>query len=91
MPDSVTLESELLVRQSCGCPSWSERLAIAEFAAVSQSDPKSALKRTHKQLEAQIGKVIHNRGVAATWAKQLLDTFQSEIEGSGIGRFPEEL
>jgi LacI family transcriptional regulator len=29
VPQSVMLPSRLLVRQSCGCPSWSEKLATA--------------------------------------------------------------
>ncbi len=88
VPDSVLLQSRLLVRQSCGCPSWSEKLARAEVTAVSQPrQPQPALKQTQKLLEAEIFRVIRNRGIAATWAKQLLDAFRSELRAEGSGHF----
>lgn len=87
-PHNVLLPSRLLVRQSCGCPSWSEKLARAAVTAVAQPAPtQHILKQTQEMLEAEIFRVIRNRGIAATWAKQLLDAFRSEIDGAGSGRF----
>ena len=88
VPKGAMLESRLLVRQSCGCPSWSEKLARAPLTAVSPSlQPQQILKHTQELLETEIFRVIRNRGIAATWAKQLLDAFRSEISGDGNGRF----
>ena len=87
VPDGIMLESQLLVRQSCGCPSWSEKLAKSELTAVTPSSPPQPLNQTQGQLTAEIFRVIHNRGIATTWAKQLLDAFRSELDGSGNGRF----
>jgi signal transduction histidine kinase/DNA-binding LacI/PurR family transcriptional regulator/AraC-like DNA-binding protein len=88
VPDSVMLHSRLLVRQSCGCPSWSEQLARTAVAAVTPTQsPPEVLKQAQKLLEAEIFRVIRHRGVAATWAKQLLDAFRSEVDGGGNGRF----
>ncbi len=86
VPDSVLLHSRLLVRQSCGCPSWSEKLARATVTAVPHFQP-NILKQAQELLEAEIFRVIRNRGIAATWAKQLLDAFRSEIDNGGSGRF----
>ena len=87
VPMETTLESQLLVRQSCGCPSWSEKLARSALTAVSPQSPQQLLKQTQERLAAEIFRVIRNRGIAATWAKQLLDAFRSEIKGDGNGRF----
>lgn len=86
-PEPVTLDSRLLVRQSCGCPSWSEQMATVELRAVEPGEPPQAYRRTLQQLEAQIAQVIRTRGVAATWAKQLLDAFRNEMAGARQGRF----
>jgi signal transduction histidine kinase/DNA-binding LacI/PurR family transcriptional regulator/AraC-like DNA-binding protein len=88
VPQSVLLPSRLLVRQSCGCTSWSEKLARAGVTAVSlPHQSPHILKQAQERLEAEIFRVIRSRGVAATWAKQLLDAFRSEIHGGGNGRF----
>ncbi|MAT99749.1 MAG: hypothetical protein CL608_21625 [Anaerolineaceae bacterium] len=86
VPDSVLLQSRLLVRQSCGCPSWSEKMARETVTAVPHTQP-NILKQTQELLEAEIFRVIRNRGIAATWAKQLLDAFRSELDDDGSGRF----
>ena len=88
VPQQITLDSTLLVRQSCGCPSQSVGLAAAELAAEEVSDPRRALIRAQEQLAAQIVRVIgnqritSNRGIAATWAKQLMDAFRQEMDAS---------
>ncbi|MBK8905821.1 MAG: substrate-binding domain-containing protein [Anaerolineaceae bacterium] len=88
VPESVLLNSRLLVRQSCGCPSWSEKLArTAVNTSPPTHPPRQILKQTQELLEAEIFRVIRNRGVSATWAKQLLDAFRSEVDGGGSGRF----
>jgi signal transduction histidine kinase len=46
-----------------------------------------ALPRAQQQLVEQISRVIQTRGVAATWAKQLLDSFVQEITTESQGRF----
>lgn len=92
VPDHTVLDSQLLVRQSCGCPSRSVGLAVAEpDASSSINNSKSALNRVQEQLITQIVRVISNRGLAATWAKQLEDTFRSEINGKSHGQFQSTL
>lgn len=85
VPEHTQLESRLLVRQSCGCPSQPVDLAAADLSG-SQTAQK-ALPRAQEQLVEQISRVIQNRGVAATWAKQLLDSFSQEITAGSQGRF----
>lgn len=82
-PDHLKLDSQLLVRQSCGCPSWSVRLAAAAPNSTPPPDLKTAQQHAQAQLVEQIARVISNRGVASTWAKQLLDSFIAEIRGRG--------
>jgi hypothetical protein len=55
--------------------------------AVSPTQSPQILKQAQERLEAEIFRVIRSRGVAATWAKQLLDAFRSEVDGGGNGRF----
>ncbi|NJN54139.1 MAG: LacI family transcriptional regulator [Anaerolineae bacterium] len=90
-PEQVMLDSQLLVRQSCGCPSQSVNLAAVEPGGESapdgMPDVKQALKRAQEELMHQIAQVIRNRGVAATWAKQLVDAFRTELEGGTGSRF----
>lgn len=85
-PAQVMLDSQLLVRQSCGCPSQSVHLAAAEPADAPTPDLRAALKRTQEELTRQIAPVISSSGVAATWAKQLVDAFRAELdEGTAVG------
>lgn len=89
-PEHLKLDSQLLVRQSCGCPSWSVRLAAAAPDPTPPLDLKTAQQRAQAQLVEQIARVISNRGVASTWAKQLLDSFIAEIRGRGQETGPSE-
>lgn len=86
-PEHLKLDSQLLVRQSCGCPSWSVKLAAAESTPSVPSDLKTAPQRAQSQLVEQIARVISNRGIASTWAKQLLDSFTAEVSGRAQGQF----
>lgn len=79
VPGQVTLDSRLLVRQSCGCPSRSVELAGAEPAARETGDLKLALDRAREQLVEQITRATSNGQVATTWAGQLIDTFRSKL------------
>ena len=87
VPQQMILDSALLVRQSCGCPSQSVGLAAAELVAGDVSDPRLAMIRAQEELVAQIVRVIRNRGIAATWAKQLMDAFRQEVDGMNQGQF----
>ncbi|GAB4581095.1 MAG: substrate-binding domain-containing protein [Anaerolineales bacterium] len=87
IPHSIVLDSTLLVRQSCGCPSQSVALAAAELVADKVSEPRHALIRAQEELVNQIVRVLRNRGIAATWAKQLIDAFRQEIDGQSQGTF----
>lgn len=87
VPEPVILQSQLLVRQSCGCPSRSVNQAVADLVVGEVREPQVAFRRAQEQLVEQIGRVIHKGGVAATWAKRLIDAFRSEISGQGNGRF----
>jgi len=91
VPEQVVLDSQLLVRQSCGCPSRPVGLATINQAVGVTPDSKIALNRALEQLVRQIGRVISKGGIAATWAKQLMDAFRSEIKGESRGHFQSTL
>jgi len=82
VPGQVILDSRLLVRQSCGCPSSSVELAAADLVEGNMCDTESALNRTRGQLEEQMAHATNNGAVAAQWAEQLVDALRGEL-GSG--------
>ncbi|MEX2160955.1 MAG: substrate-binding domain-containing protein [Anaerolineales bacterium] len=88
LEEPLVLGSELLVRQSCGCPSRSVDLAVAKPASLGTRDLRAALGHARFELVAQIEKVIRDRRLAATWAKQLLDALHRELTDVGLpGQF----
>ncbi|MEW5960693.1 MAG: substrate-binding domain-containing protein, partial [Chloroflexota bacterium] len=87
VPERAMLQSRLLVRQSCGCPSESVNLAAAQLTGSPTRDPETAFKRGQEQLMGQIVRVISKKGIAAMWAKQLMDAFRSEINAGEPGQF----
>lgn len=87
VPGQVTLDSRLLVRQSCGCPSRSVELAGTEPAAPKTVDLKLALNHAQEQLVEQIARATSNSQVAVTWAGQLINTFRSKLGAVPGDRF----
>ena len=86
-PEHVVLDSQLLVRQSCGCPSSSVHLAGTVVGEIHGHDSKLTAKNIQAALVEQIARVISSRGIAATWAKQLYDSFNREIQGGATDQF----
>ncbi len=78
VPGQVILNSRLLVRQSCGCPSRSVELA-AEWTESEADDPKLAWSRAQEQLVEQIVRATGSGIVAAQWAEQLLAALRSQL------------
>ncbi|MBN1119541.1 MAG: substrate-binding domain-containing protein [Anaerolineae bacterium] len=76
VPESVVLDSRLLVRRSCGCPSSSVNLAAIDIDNL--ISPNDSLN-VQQHIMEHLLRVIHNRGLAATWAKQLYDAFNRDI------------
>jgi signal transduction histidine kinase/DNA-binding LacI/PurR family transcriptional regulator/AraC-like DNA-binding protein len=87
-PGHVRLDSRLLVRQSCGCPSRSVELAAAEPAVREARDLEVALARAQEQLVQQIARAASRNDVAAAWAAQLLDAVRGELNAGPRGHFP---
>jgi signal transduction histidine kinase/DNA-binding LacI/PurR family transcriptional regulator/AraC-like DNA-binding protein len=87
VPDHVILDSRLLVRQSCGCPSQSVDLAAVEPVVGDVDDPQIAFTRAQEQLVEQIARVTGNGDVAATWAGQLVHAFRAEMSAASHGQF----
>jgi DNA-binding LacI/PurR family transcriptional regulator len=83
-PDKVVLASQVLIRQSCGCPSKSIDLAATGLQVRPAHKIPNLRQYAQEQLMEQIVRVISNRGVAATWAKLLIDTFYAEIDSQSF-------
>ena len=85
VPEKVILDSEVLIRQSCGCRSMSiDQAAMA--VEIPQVGKAQASREAYSQLVEQIQKVINNRNVAATWARILIDAFTAGLsEGQPQG------
>lgn len=79
VPGQLILNSRLLVRQSCGCPSRSVELAAPELAKSEVNDPKLAWSRAQEQLVGQIIRATGSGIVAAQWAEQLLEALRSQL------------
>lgn len=86
VPGQLILNSRLLVRQSCGCPSRSVELA-AERVESEADDPKLAWGRTQEQLVEQITRATGSGIVAAQWAAQLLDALRRELDAMAADPF----
>ncbi|GAB4529681.1 MAG: substrate-binding domain-containing protein [Anaerolineae bacterium] len=87
VPDHVILDSQLLVRQSCGCPSQSVDLAAIEPVPGDAHDPQTAFRCAQEQIVEQIARVASDGDVAAAWAAQLMQAFRAEISAEPQGQF----
>lgn len=87
VPDRVILDSQLLVRQSCGCSSRSINQAATEVKTAEAGEAKRVSQQAHNQLVEQILRVISNRNIAATWSKILIDAFNAAITSEESSHF----
>lgn len=76
VPEEVVLDSRLLVRRSCGCPSASVNLAAIDVDTLTESNNSLNVQQ---HIMEHLLRVIQNRGLAATWAKQLFDAFYCDV------------
>jgi diguanylate cyclase (GGDEF)-like protein len=75
-PDQVMLPSNLVVRQSCGCPPQAV-LEAAIGSAPGEAARGKAAKAHREQLRAELMKAVVN----PEWPAQLLDAFDAVIRG----------
>lgn len=85
VPQVITLNSRLVIRQSCGCPSWSELLAMANLTAV--STPTASRTNAQRRIEGELSQIIADPQMVALWVTAFLDAFEEDIYHGKNGRF----
>ena len=88
IPDSVSLPSSLVIRQSCGCPSKAFAMASSEKKKRRTDDLPAALKEAREGCVEEMATLsgVDERGKAA-WIEPLFDSFVSEIGSPVSSRF----
>jgi DNA-binding LacI/PurR family transcriptional regulator len=95
VPNQNHLSTELVVRQSCGCP---DRVVVQaavgpvdlpqKKAAASETFPQAlTVRREHICEEMTQAAGASSEGIEPTWADQLLQTFSDDVEGKSSGAF----
>jgi len=84
VPEQVVLPAEVVVRQSCGCPSLAVVEAAAEPARGTDEAVEIALAAQREQILSEMEQVL---GSSATEAEQLLDAFSAELDGESTDVF----
>jgi PAS domain S-box-containing protein len=84
----VTLPTELVVRQSCGCPSQAVRQASVEAATTGETfEAALAAQRACTLLDMAQAVGDHPADTIPGWAERFLDTFVAELKGESSDVF----
>jgi PAS domain S-box-containing protein len=88
VPERVILPTELVVRQSCGCPSLAVTGAVVERTGESDGPIPDVLAKREEVL-LEMASVIKGpiEGLETDWAEQLLTEFIAEVESASPGDF----
>ncbi len=89
VPEQVVLPTELVVRQSCGCPSQAILGAAVEITVTTDKRFNDALARERVRILTDVAQAVGTlpRSVAPDWAERLLDAFVAELKGESIAVF----
>jgi len=87
VPAQLVLQSRLVVRQSCGCPSSAVLHAAAGPVKTRRHGSSVDLSELRDTFLAEIGQVSSAAGAIATGAEQILDAFHADLSGRSSGRF----
>jgi DNA-binding LacI/PurR family transcriptional regulator/signal transduction histidine kinase len=89
VPEQVTLPTELVVRQSCGCLSET-MLNVAASPIVTTSEPTTAVLSTQQEvILAEMVQTVesHSVGINPKYTTHILSSFIIEIAGESPGAF----
>jgi signal transduction histidine kinase/DNA-binding LacI/PurR family transcriptional regulator/AraC-like DNA-binding protein/CheY-like chemotaxis protein len=91
-PAQVMLQSKLIVRQSCGCPSNSVMQAATgtpetHRAALSSADLTLIVAALRDTILNQTAPIQGASVETAQWVSQILDAFDAELRGTSRGGF----
>jgi PAS domain S-box-containing protein len=89
VPEQVMLPAELVVRQSCGCPSQAVLEAAVEITVTTDKRFNDALARERVRILTDVAQAVGTlpRSVAPDWAERLLDAFVAELKGESAAVF----
>jgi len=89
VPEQVMLPTELVVRQSCGCPSQAVLEAAVEIPTTAAKTFKAALARQRPRILADMIQAAGTLpgSIAPDWAECLLDAFVAELKGESKAVF----
>ncbi|MBN1937383.1 MAG: GHKL domain-containing protein [Anaerolineae bacterium] len=87
VPQQMLLPTELVIRQSCGCPDpiVTRTAAWATARAVKPSANVSTAQR--EQIVADLAHTVGSTADAAGWAEQLLDAISADLQDQSAGTF----
>lgn len=85
-PEHAVLQSRLVVRQSCGCPSQGVALAGAGLAQVAPGGLEAGYAALGEALAAAVAEAAGDARRSAAWATRLLGALRFELEGEARGR-----
>ena len=83
----VVLESQLLVRRSCGCPSRSLALASAAPRAPRDAAPDMRAAQLETSLAPHIYRITGDQDLALVWTEQLVAGFADDMADPQHHRF----
>jgi DNA-binding LacI/PurR family transcriptional regulator/signal transduction histidine kinase len=89
VPEQVTLPTELVVRQSCGCFSQAMRQAWVGKAATTGERFEDAFATRQEHILSEMVQVVRasSAGVIPEGVGQLLNAFSAELRGESLGSF----
>jgi signal transduction histidine kinase/DNA-binding LacI/PurR family transcriptional regulator len=89
VPEQVTLPTELVVRQSCGCLSQAVQQARLEEGKQTNATPKPAFDTHQGHVLSEMKRALgaSSENLDPGWAEQLLDAFAADVAGQSPDTF----
>jgi DNA-binding LacI/PurR family transcriptional regulator/signal transduction histidine kinase len=87
VPDRITLPTELVVRQSCRCPSQTVLQAETTPVPWIGATLNFALAAQRSRILLDMAQTAVPKGVEPQWAEKLLDSFAADLLGKSPGTF----
>jgi len=87
IPLEVQLPTELIIRQSCGCPDPAVARAMAEASSEATQPAERHFVTGRERIIAEVASLLGATAEAAGWIEDLLTAFTSDIEDESAGVF----
>ena len=87
VPFEVLLPTELVIRQSCGCPDPAVARAITEASPEAAQPAERHFVTGRERIIAEVASLLGATAEAAGWIEDLLTAFTSDMEDESAGVF----